>query len=306
MPLFLTIANLILSPLIASFIAGGGDAIRFISAADPLLVVAVWAAGIAAASFLLALVTGDCSQTDRLWSIAPVLYAAFFAWRATALAGGGLDPRACLMAGLVLLWGIRLSFNFARRGGYTRIEDYRWEILRERIPNRLLWELFNLGFIAFFQHAIILAITLPMLVVFQPGLPAMAWPELLLAAAFLASLALETAADQQMWNFQNRKQAALAAGQPAPEGNFIQDGLWRWSRHPNVFFEALNWWLLGFMALAAGGGALLPSLAGAVVLTGLLQGSIGFTESITLAKYPEFAERRRRVSSFLPLPVRKG
>ena len=64
--------------------------------------------------FIASLITKDNSWVDRLWSIVPVVYVWVF-----AIAAGLTDVRLDVMAGLVTLWGARLTFNFARKGGYT-------------------------------------------------------------------------------------------------------------------------------------------------------------------------------------------
>jgi steroid 5-alpha reductase family enzyme len=68
---------------------------------------------------------------------------------------GGLNDRQVLMASLVSLWGIRLTFNFARKGGYSwrfweGEEDYRWAELRKNpvFANSFVWFIFNLSFIS--------------------------------------------------------------------------------------------------------------------------------------------------------------
>ncbi|RQP12752.1 MAG: DUF1295 domain-containing protein [Microbacteriaceae bacterium] len=95
---------------------------------DPLPIVVLVAAAVCAFCWIASLVTKDTSWVDRLWSIVPVVYVWVFA------AGSGLsDPRLVVMAVLVTLWGARLTFNFARKGGYSGMEDYRWAILRERM-----------------------------------------------------------------------------------------------------------------------------------------------------------------------------
>ncbi|MES2513916.1 MAG: DUF1295 domain-containing protein, partial [Bacteroidota bacterium] len=72
-------------------------------------------------------ITGNCSQVDKIWSIVPVFYAWYMAYK------GLFDERLVLMAILVTIWGIRLTYNFSRRGAYklkfwTGEEDYRWEV----------------------------------------------------------------------------------------------------------------------------------------------------------------------------------
>ncbi|MCR2826030.1 DUF1295 domain-containing protein, partial [Microbacterium sp. zg.Y909] len=98
---------------------------------DPLLLVLLLAAVTSAACWLLSLITKDTSWVDRVWSIVPIAYTWIFA--IAVIADGGDAARSVLMAALVTLWGARLTFNFARKGGYSGMEDYRWAILRKRM-----------------------------------------------------------------------------------------------------------------------------------------------------------------------------
>ena len=114
-------------------------------------------------------------------------------------------------------------------------------------------------------------------------------------------LAGETIADQQQWDFQRDKAARVAAGE-TPERRFVTTGLWRWSRHPNFFCEIGQWWVFYGFAVAASGSPLNWTIAGAVLLTLLFDGSTRFTESITIGKYPEYADYRRTTSRWIPWP----
>ena len=77
---------------------------------------------LAALCWLLSVLTKEYSWVDRTWSIAPPIYCLWVAG-----AAGFDDARLNLMAALVTLWGVRLTFNFARKGGYQKGgEDYRW------------------------------------------------------------------------------------------------------------------------------------------------------------------------------------
>src|SRR5450830_820737 len=112
----------------------------------PLLVV-IWIAGaVSAFAWVASLVTKDTSWVDRIWSIVPVVYV----WVFAAFAGLQ-DARLDLMAVLVTLWGARLTFNFARKGGYSGVEDYRWPVLRERMTPAQ-FQAFNLLFIVIYQN----------------------------------------------------------------------------------------------------------------------------------------------------------
>ena len=59
----------------------------------------------------------DWSGVDRLWSITPVIYANSF-WLCKYMSSGIVDARLLVMASLVTLWGCRLTYNFAVKGGY--------------------------------------------------------------------------------------------------------------------------------------------------------------------------------------------
>ena len=85
----------------------------------------------------------------------PVIYVWVF-----AAFGHLTDPRLDLMAGLVTIWGVRLTFNFARRGGYTGFEDYRWPVLRASM-SKWHFQLFNFFFIVLYQNFLLVLITLP-------------------------------------------------------------------------------------------------------------------------------------------------
>jgi len=265
----------------------------------PLLVVVLVAGAVSVFCWVASLVSRDHSWVDRLWSIVPVVYVWIFAG-----AAGLADARLDLMAVLVTLWGARLTFNFARKGGYTGVEDYRWPILRERLgPAR--FAVFNILFIVLYQNALLVLITLPALTAYEHrGTPLGGW-DVVVAVAFLAFLVGETVADQQQWNFHKAKRAAIAAGRE-PATRFLQSGLWKYSRHPNFFFEQAQWWALFFFGAIAAGSLLQWTVLGAALLTGLFIGSTMFTESITKSKYPEYADYQATTSPIVPLPRRRS
>jgi steroid 5-alpha reductase family enzyme len=259
----------------------------------PLVVCLIICGAIIAATWIASIATREYSWVDRIWSVAPVVYVWVFA------GAGGFDARLVLMAALVTAWGIRLTFNYARKGGYRPGgEDYRWAVLRGRM-SPAQFQVFNLLFISIYQNAIILLFCLPAYTAFEAaGTPLGVW-EVVLALAFLAFLAGETVADRQQLEFHRWKAAERAAGR-TPEPGFLQAGLFRVSRHPNFFFEQAQWWVFYGFAVAATGVWLHWTIAGAVLLTLLFVGSTIFTESITRAKYPAYDDYRARTSAVVP------
>ncbi|MEP6481291.1 MAG: DUF1295 domain-containing protein, partial [Rhodoglobus sp.] len=192
-------------------------------------------------------------------------------------------------------WGARLTFNFARKGGYTGVEDYRWAVLRARMP-RWQFEIFNFFFISLYQNVILLLIALPAYTAWQHRESAFGPLDVVLTALFFGFTAGETVADQQQWVFQEKKRAGGADFRP----RFLSAGLWRFSRHPNFFFEQAQWWVLFFFGAVAAGSVLQWTVLGAVLLTALFIGSTIFTESITRSKYPEYADYQSRTSPIVP------
>ena len=269
---------------------------------SPLTLVLVVAGAVCAFCWIASLVTKDTSWVDRVWSVVPVVYAWIFAvW---ALVDGLDAVRLVVMAILVTAWGARLTFNFARKGGYTGMEDYRWAILRARMKP-WQFQVFNLLFIVLYQNALLVLITLPAFIAWQHPTP-FTGGDAAFAALFTAFLVGEFIADQQQWDFHQAKQAAGGTLEPG----FVTTGLFRYSRHPNFFFEQAQWWAfyaIGAVAasgLGFWGGVVNWTIAGAALLTLLFIGSTVFTESITAAKYPAYAEYRRTTSMLVPRPPR--
>lgn len=265
--------------------------------ADPGLRVALYACAISAAlCWLISVVARNYSQVDRLWSILPPLYIGWF-----ASTRGFADVRLDVMFALTVVWGGRLTYNFARKGGYRwRDEDYRWAALRERL-GPVGFQLFNATFIAPYQNLLLLLIALPAWVATRGTRP-FGVIDVLAALLFVAFLAGEIVADNQQWAFYAERTARRARGESGP--NFLTEGLFRYSRHPNFFCEQAMWWCVYLFSVGATGVWLNLALVGPVLLTLLFQGSTTFTEGLSRQKYPEYATYQKTTSRLLPLPPR--
>ncbi|WP_395812322.1 DUF1295 domain-containing protein [Archangium minus] len=276
--------------------------------ATPLTAAVALLGAVTLLSWVLQVVTGNYSWVDRLWSVMPPVYAWVF-----ALWGGSPNPRLVLMAVLATAWGARLTFNFARKGGYIPTEeDYRWAFVRDWLAKHdplhpLGRELFSLLFIAVYQHVLIGLLIIPAAFVVH-GLGSGVAPgagDILAAIAFLAFLVGETVADEQQWRFQQRK-ARLSPEERARAGGdfargFLTTGVFRYSRHLNFFCEISLWWVIGCFTLLAGAEVLNWTWVGPVLLTLLFQGSTALTEALSVRKYPAYREYQRTTSRLLPL-----
>jgi steroid 5-alpha reductase family enzyme len=85
----------------------------------------------------------------------------------------------------------------------------------------------------------------------------------------------------------------------------MDQGLWRYSRHPNYFGDMVAWWGMWLIALDAGMG--LWSIAGPLLLTFLLTRVSGgpTTEPHLQRTKPEYEAYKKRTSAYIPLPPKK-
>jgi steroid 5-alpha reductase family enzyme len=260
---------------------------------SPLALTVLIAAVACALAWIASLLTGDTSWVDRMWSIVPVIYVWVF-----AVAAHLTNARLDVMAALVTVWGVRLTYNFARKGGYRGVEDYRWAVLRDSMRS-WQFQLFNLFFIVLYQNALLVLITLPAWSAYQHRSTSFGPLDVLLMVLFLLCTIGETVADQQQWDFHQWKSSEEIDGR-TPNPRFLQTGLFRFSRHPNYFFELAQWWIVFLFAVVAARSVLEWTVIGPVLLTLLFVGSTRFTEKISLSRYPEYELFRRSTSAVIP------
>lgn len=252
--------------------------------------------------FLISTISKNYSQVDKLWSVLPILYV----W--VVYINSQSDPRILVMAILVTLWGLRLSFNFARKGGYhwrfwEGEEDYRWAILMERAEFKPEWKwiLFNFLFISFYQLGLILLFTLPIVKSIE-GRPLQVF-DYLLCALIVVLIMVETIADQQQWVYQESKRKQNSAEAPKTENlnkGFVNTGLWRIVRHPNYAAEQMIWIAFYLFSVSATGIWINWSITGCLLLILLFKGSSDFSEAISESKYPAYSLYKKQVPRFIP------
>ena len=253
--------------------------------------------------FIVSSATKNYSQVDKLWSIIPIPYVWIIAYNTD------FEPRILLMAFLVSIWAVRLTYNFARRGGYswkiwTGEEDYRWAILRAKpeFQSQWKWSAFNLFFISAYQMALILFFTLPALKAMESNIP-IGILDYILAAIFVALVIMEYIADNQQYYYQEEKYRQKKIGKVADfyKIGFTHTGLWAYMRHPNYSAEQAIWIVFYFFSVIATDIWLNWSIAGALLLVLLFKGSSDFSEEETEKKYPLYKKYIKEVGRFLPL-----
>jgi steroid 5-alpha reductase family enzyme len=254
---------------------------------------------VSALCWILSLLTGEFSWVDRLWSLIPPAYCLIVA--------ADLDFRSArvnIMTALVLMWGVRLTANFAVKGGYRPGgEDYRWAYLRGKL-GKLQFQLLNVTFVCPGQMGLIWLFTSPIHQAWRYSGQPIGWLDYLAIVAFVVFLAGESVADAQMWRFQKNKRRLRDRGL-AVEKPFIDEGLYRLSRHPNYFCEMGMWVTFYLFAISASNQVVHWTGLGFLLLIALFHGSINLTEEISGGKYPGYSEYRATVPRVVPIPLRK-
>jgi steroid 5-alpha reductase family enzyme len=253
--------------------------------------------------FLVSELTNNYSQVDKLWSIMPVIYSIISLTASPS-------PRLLIMASLVTIWGLRLSFNFARKGGYNFIpwkgeEDYRWKIMRQHplLKGRIRFGLFNLFFISFYQHLLIFLFSSPLLLAAKYPAAGLTFLDMAAACLIILFIIAESIADNQQFTFHKLKkhsEKGYDLYSSSLKKGFLSEGLWRYVRHPNFACEQAVWITFYLFGVSASGSWINPTLTGPVLLILLFQGSTRFTESISRSKYPEYTAYQKNVPKFIP------
>lgn len=239
--------------------------------------------------WLIQLFTRNAGLVDAIWSASLGVIAMEYALFGTA------PPAArILMATLALTWSLRLAGYLALRMRGAP-EDSRYTALRRSWGSRA--DLYMLGFFLF-QAVVAAILSIPFLVIaYMPTTPAFGIAALAVMLWFIAVVG-EAMADAQLQRFKQ---------QPANHGKICAVGLWRYSRHPNYFFESLHW--VAYVVLAMGTPYWWATLASPVIMAVLLLKVSGIPtiEGKDASKKREgHDEYVRTTSAFIPWPPKRS
>lgn len=236
--------------------------------------------GIQAAFFAVAASLKTDKVTDLSYGLT---FIALAAWLYAT--GGGTG--AVLLAGMVILWGLRLSAYLGIRIWHMG-RDYRFDGVREHF-----WRFAKFWF---FQGLAVWLIMLPVVLWFAQG--GGAWGRAGVVV-WAIGLVIEAVADQQ--KFAHKKTAGA---------RWTDIGLWRHSRHPNYFGELLCWWGVWlFAAPALSGLDFWLALVGPLSITGVLLFLTGIPplEESADRKWgsdPAYIAYKQRTNVLVPWPRR--
>lgn len=227
----------------------------------------------------------NLSIVDAVWAFAFAPVCLTY----TVLGDGWIWRRVAISA-VIVIWSLRLGGHLVKRiKKHHPSEDGRYVVLRKKFPGRY-------AFFWFFQAQALLVwlLMLPVYLISGNAEVGFSWPEVLGLGLWLVGVIGESIADSQLKSF--------AASQEGSK-EVCRNGLWKYSRHPNYFFQSLLWWGLFLIALPTEYGYF-AILAPAAMLFFLLRVTgIPLTEKLSLKKRGEaYRQYQKTTSAFIPLP----
>lgn len=243
-------------------------------------------AGCMVVLWLLSLRLRDSSIVDLFWGFGFVV----IGWVTFAVQGASV--RGWLVSALVSLWGLRLAVYLTWRN-HGRGEDPRYTAMRNRHgpawPFRSLFIVFGL------QGALMVFISLPVQFAIGAGGTELSPLDVMGTVLVLIGVGFESIGDLQLARFK---------ANTANKGRVMNVGLWRYTRHPNYFGDAVVWW--GFVCFGLAVGAWW-TVASAALMTFLLVRVSGVAMLESAMKHrPGYAEYVASTSAFIPLPPRRA
>lgn len=243
--------------------------------------------GLFTACWLLSLLLKNSSIVDILWGPAFGIMAWFYLFTSH----GVPMQRNVLFCILISMWGLRLGWHIGLRN-VGKPEDPRYQAFRQQGGKHYWWiSLFRVfGF-----QALIVWVLSSMFYQAMDHVYAFHLTDFLGIALWLLGYYLESKADRQLADFRKN---------PANAGKVMDQGLWKYSRHPNYFGDALLWWGLFCFVLPTEGGWVY--VFAPLIMTYLLRfvSGVPLLEA-RLKKKAGYEAYMQRTSAFVPMPPKE-
>ena len=228
--------------------------------------------------WVLSLFLKNVTHVDSMWALFPLL-GTFVCIQTLPL-----NLMQTLFFCLIFLWSLRL-FTYLTKRNWGRAEDSRYQVIRKN--NEPLFKYKSLYIIFWLQAFMASILMLSIIPIFINDITI----NTLSVIGFLLSffgLAYESIADSQLSNFLKSK-----------KGSVMNQGLWRYSRHPNYFGEFLVWWgiyLISFNSIFS------VTLLSPILMTLLLLKVSGaeLLESTIVDRRQGYAEYIKQTPMFFP------
>ncbi|WP_375575677.1 DUF1295 domain-containing protein [Paracidovorax oryzae] len=252
-----------------------------------------WTIAVALATWAVSLARRDASLVDRIWG--PMIAGAgvVYALRLDSASGDGAP---WWVVGVAAAWAARLAVYITLRN-WGHGEDRRYQAMRERHGER--FGLRSLYLVFGLQAVLAWVVSAPLFAAVAFPRPGTAWLALPGLAVAVFGLVFEAVGDAQMARFKRQ----------GGHGDRVMDqGLWRYTRHPNYFGEACVWWGLWLAALGVAGIPAFWTIVSPLLMTTLLLrvSGVALLEKDMHSRRPAYREYQRRTSAFIPMPPRSG
>ena len=237
----------------------------------------------------ISVVRRNATLVDGAWGLAFVV----LGWT-YVVAARDPNARSFLAVALTSAWGLRLSAYLSARA-WRSGEDWRYAERRGRVGRPFAFTSLLTIFLP--QALAVWGVGVPLAAAVRSGQPgSLGLLDLAGAVVWATGFLIEAVADLQLGRFRARADR---------EGRVLDRGLWRYSRHPNYFGDAVQWWGLGLIGLAAGAWwALLGPLGMTVVLL-RVTGVSATDRHLRQSRGSAYEDYMRRTSAFVPLPPRE-
>jgi steroid 5-alpha reductase family enzyme len=261
---------------------------------EALAAIALSLSVLMAGAWLVQQRTGNSGWVDTIWTFSLGLVGAASAlW---PIAGAAPNARQWLVAALVAIWSVRLGLHIARRtAGIT--DDPRYAAFAREWGADSPRKMF-----VFLQNQGVGSIPLAFAIFVAARFPAetLRLQDYLGALVLLAGIAGEALADAQLKGFRDRA---------ANQGRVCDVGLWRWSRHPNYFFEWFGWLAYPVIAISPAYPFGWATLLAPLFMYWLLVHVTGIPpleQQMLRSRGERYRDYQSRTSMFFPLPPQKG
>lgn len=234
--------------------------------------------------FVVSLVKKRNDVADVAWGLGFVLVT----WVSFFLSDDS-GARGLLASLLVSVWGVRLAWHIhTRNKGKT--EDYRYLAWRKEWGK--WFYIRSYAQVYLLQGTLLFLIVIPVLFINKDVGVSLGLLDFVGVAVWLLGFYFEVVGDAQLARF---------IKDPTNKGKLMQSGLWAYTRHPNYFGEVTQWWGIWLIALSVPNGLL--AIVGPLTITVLIVKVSGIPMlEKKMAEHPDFAEYKRTVSAFIPLP----
>jgi len=234
--------------------------------------------------FILSLITKRTHIVDVAWGLGFIVITLL-----TLSLYGVRSQASLLISTLVLVWGVRLASHLAMRNR-GKNEDFRYAEWKKGWGK--LWVIQSYLKVFILQGAVMILVALPIIFTNSAPVPTNPIPVFTRVGAlmWLVGFYFEAIGDWQLMKFKSK---------PQNNGKVMDQGLWRYTRHPNYFGEAMMWW--GIYVIALTNIAAWYTFIGPLFITFSLLKISGVT--LLEKKYkgnPEYQAYQKKTSSFVP------